>query len=190
MKSIKIFFTAFILLIAISSCDKLKEATLVKTTVNFNIDVPLESSPAASIVNSTSLKSAELVNSFSGYADFNLSEEPDLSNFINGIQQFNITSTIGELEGLVEGNEILSATITILNKVTAVQLFSFTLPSKLSYSIKSFSIDQLDALSTVMLENKNITLKVLVSGTSNFPLVKGQHTLKTTIDGNVYYTPL
>jgi hypothetical protein len=187
---LKNLFTVFILVIAISSCDKVKEASYVSMDANFDIDVPLESTATSMIPGSAILKSSAANVSFSGYSDFNLSDDKTIASFLSGLHSIDIQKADCELLTLTGDNEILSTTVAIFNNETNTQLYSFTIPGTLKSSTSTFSLNDLTNLSSILVANKENTLKVKVDGTANFPLVKGQHFLKIKIGSKVKYALL
>jgi hypothetical protein len=187
---LKRLFTAFIMVIAISSCDKIKEASYVSIDTNFDIEVPLESTATSISTGLTTSKSTEANVSFSGYSDFNLSDDKTIASFISGLHSIDIQNADCELLGLTGDNEILSTIITIFNKETNTQLYSYTVSGTLKPSVSTFSLNDLTNLSSILVANKENTLKVKVDGTANFPLVKGQHFLKIKIGSKVKYALL
>jgi hypothetical protein len=187
---LKRLFTALIMVIAICSCDKIKEASYVSIDTDFDIEVPLESTATSIATSSNTLKSTEANVSFSGYTDFNLSDDPTIASFISGLHSIEIQNADCDLIGLTNDNEILSTIVTIFNKDTNTQLYSYTISGTLKPTASTFSLNDLTNLSAILVANKDNTLKVKVDGTANFPLVKGQHLLKMKIGTKVKYALL
>lgn len=141
------------------SCDKIEEANTVDFNTSMSVDIPvLVTQPAA-----VATKSAGEDYNFSASGTYSLSENDDVSEYLNKIKSISITGLNIMFKGIAEGEEIISIDVEVEGVGVLFSLSNVTSTS----SIQSPTVDneKLTAAANKLSSTKSITIKV--SGTTN-----------------------
>lgn len=185
---ISTIFLLSVSVLALASCEKIKDLAAVDVDTNLNVDIPLEVKAA-----SVSLKSQALdgtIYDLSGAAEIDLQNNNDVKNYVEGIRNMSTDNPLFEASGLSGENVLYEV------KVTAQITGSST-----SYTV--IEVDEINAqnqsgqvkyLNDLMTDwttegfDKIVTFSV--SGKSNFDPKSSNAKLKLKIPATVRYTPL
>jgi len=182
-----------VLLILFSACEKIKDATAVDIETELKADIPVSASNTAAIA----VKSARLdadVYTFGGSSTFSLSDNNDLSEYINNIREIKAREgTVLSFLGAVSGNKIMSLRLRYgfqSGDSAPVLSEGFSLTSEIleNGGVIEYYGDAFTALLLQkLMQNKNKTLHFELSGTANYDI---ETTVKLKIPMIVSASPL
>jgi hypothetical protein len=170
MKVKSILFMGLVAL-SLVSCDAIKDATSVDVKTSLGVDIPVTSNEQLSVVlKSTSLETNSIY-SFSGESEFSLSENPDLSKYVENITGIEINKGSIIFPGFVAGNMINTFTVSIENE-TGVEILSLTKDNitESKYTLTDTDVSNLATLATAMENSPEGKFKFKISGTANYPI--------------------
>lgn len=154
----------FILLVAITGCDKIKEEATVSVSTQLTSSIPV-------VVTGTSgsLKSTEKTAIvFSKSQELSLSGNTDLSKYINKLKEIDLRSLVVTVNGLTAGQEIQSIALDVTGVGNIFTQSNITMANN-SFT-PTIAAGKLAQVATKLLADKKITLTVAgsVSGPMSF----------------------
>ena len=183
MKKLSLFISLLII-VGLSSCEKIKDATAIDIDTELTADIPVTSENSAVAISLKSQKIEEDVYNFGGSATFSLADNPDIADYLGKIR--NMAAKEGGVLtflGATDGNEILTCTITV-NGAT----YSIPEPVSAGNGVIALLIDTYASQVINKIEdNPGATYSVEVSGTANYDV---ETTAKLKIPATISASPL
>lgn len=173
MKKFALLLTVLIGL-GLSSCSNLKNLLKVNVDTTFTVDLPVE-------VAQSNMKSSAGYP-FSATTIFNPTDEPDLVDYVETIQDIDITAITATIQSLSETFMLLSATLTVSGADKSVE-WTFTNVSISEGSLLELANEsgQLTTLSEILSGLGDVT--VTFTGLSSLPGIS--YVLQTVMDATV-----
>ncbi|WP_372752630.1 hypothetical protein [Labilibaculum sp.] len=151
----KTLLILFAIVTGFTSCDKVND---LKTKEFYDIELSKETVITVNTAEAVSIKADEAY-AFSETINLNLSDIDDIKDYLNKLEDVDVTSVNCEITGL-SGGEIQTLIISVPDLNFE---FEFTEVSENQSLFVNFTAVQLDAIADALLKNK--TLKITISGT-------------------------
>ncbi|HPR31410.1 MAG TPA: hypothetical protein PLK12_04905 [Prolixibacteraceae bacterium] len=157
-----VFATGFV------ACDELEEASTIVVSTKFDIEVPV--APDQNVSVALKSVSADEEHLFSGQADFNLANNPDLAASVNKIKSLVLNGGSVDVPQLSSPNEILTMTIEVYLGTQKIVGLTKTNLTASSNTFTSEDIAALTALQNQLSSAPGETYTFKLNGKANYPV--------------------
>jgi len=152
------------LLIAITGCDKIKEAATISINTQLKADIPI-------LITAAMVKSSEVITPgapiiFNKTQELKIEDNVDIEPYLAKIKEIDLTSLVVTVTGLTTGQTINSVSVDITGVGTLFTQTNITMTNNTFTPV--IPSGMLDMVSTKLLAEKKIT--ITVSGSASGPL--------------------
>ncbi|WP_167617501.1 hypothetical protein [Maribellus sediminis] len=171
---------------AITSCEKIKDATAVDADVTLKVDIPLESTEEASLVGQ---KSAKVIYPFSGSATLDLATDEDVKEYVDGLRNIEASDVLMSVSGLTTDQVLTFVQVHVevenTSHTATYMAMDVTVENSDNWVLTAF----MDFVNSWDIQ-KNTVVKWTVNGTSNFKMEPDVVKIKVKIPSTISYSPL